>query len=197
MQTLESIQILIFLLSKHPWFLLCRLMSKGTNLRSRVFCEPLTLTKLHVACRKFKSFKMNRSLLLNILSSRHLKCFSWIMIFFLFLAIIRVQAKFCCRSLSSRMLSNKQGAEKLLEFLKESQLKGKPLMINKRIVNGQNLESALVLAVEYLKTISDEVKISFSLLNTHLLKVFCQISWYFTRKNSYTSYFIVLIIEYL
>lgn len=62
----------------------------------------------------------------------------------------------CCRSLSTRLFSGPAGAEKLVEFLSKEQLQGKPLMINKRIANGNDLESALVLALEYLESITKD-----------------------------------------
>ena len=58
------------------------------------------------------------------------------------------------------MFSNKEGLAPLFSFLQTLQAKGRPLMINKRLEDYQQLEDSLSLAVEYLSSTPDEVRSS-------------------------------------
>ena len=55
------------------------------------------------------------------------------------------------------MFGHADGLQPLFSFLQSLQSKGKPLMINKRLENCQQLEDSLSLAVEYLSSTSGKV----------------------------------------
>lgn len=72
----------------------------------------------------------------------------------------RAFISFClCRSLSSKMFGSYEGLQPLFSFLHTLQIKGRPLMLNKRLKSCQQMEDALSLAVEYLSSASEEVSI--------------------------------------
>ena len=56
------------------------------------------------------------------------------------------------------MFASKENRHPLFDFLSQLQHRGRQLMINKRIRNGQELEDALSLADRYLDTESDSVR---------------------------------------
>lgn len=78
------------------------------------------------------------------------------------------------------MFANKESVHPLYDFLKTLQHKGRPLMINKRIRSGQQLDDALSLADRYLESESDTVHSSAKILSQiscscHLLPTHLQL----------------------
>ena len=55
------------------------------------------------------------------------------------------------------MFSNREGLAPLFSFLQTLRSKGRPLMVNKRLEDCQQLEDSLSLAVEFLSSAPDEV----------------------------------------